>query len=387
MPVPVYIPNQFVSQYSLLDTFARELGDAFTSAGAAVNPPNRLADRAIFVMFNSPQDLRTVHSWIESTVDTLENAAVLHYHVDHPFALHAAHLDELVTWPHYRLLLPCRDDAHVLRLRWPGLKHMTCEHGIPPSALCDPRTLHDQHLNDTSVRDLPLIAAGSIHSDAELDRALESLPEALRMVAKGAGDLLASNPSLTFTQAFDYVLPPGMVSPDHWRMLSAVWRIATARANTLRRVRIVRAMQGLPLAVFGPAAWEPHCTGTIRYLGEVAYADLPATLARARLCLCWGPTQFAHTFSERLLLSLGAGCATLSDERLIARAYFAGENACAAFANFGDPIAVRESAEEILSDPEVCAEFGRRGREAVEQGHLWSHRVQRFASAAADCWV
>jgi hypothetical protein len=387
MPVPVYIPDQFTSQYSLLNTFARELGEAFSVAGASVNPSQRVADRAIFLMFNSPENLATVRSWIESRVDSLENAAVLHFHVDHPFALHAPHIDELVRWPHYRLLLPCRDDAHVLRLRWPGLKHMTCEHGVPPRALCNPQTLRAEHMDDASVRDLPLLAAGSIHSEAELEQALEALPQPLRPVASGAGELLASNPSLTFTQAFDYVLPAGMVSPDHWRMLSAVWRIAIARANTLRRVRIVAGMQGLPLAVCGPGAWEPHCTGTIRYLGEVAYSDLPATLARARVSLCWGPTQFAHTFSERLLLSLGAGCATISDERLIARAYFAGDNSCAAFANFGDPAAVRETAEEVLNDPEVCAELGRRGREAVEQGHLWAHRVPRFIAAAGDCWV
>lgn len=386
MAVPVYIPDQFISQYSLLNAFARELGDAFSRAGGVVNPQQRMADRALFIMLNSPSDLSIVRAWIESKVGTLDNAAVLHYHVDHPFALHAPHIDELVQWPHYRLLLPCRDDAHVLRLRWPTLKHMTCEHGVPESALCNADTLEQEHLHDTSVRDLPVVAAGSIHSDEELENSLKTLPEPLRPVAAGAGELLASNPSLTFTQAFDYVLPAGMVSPDHWRMLSAVWRIATARANTLRRVRVIGAMQGMPVTVFGPDAWEAHTKGSVRYGGEIAYDALSTMLARARTCLCWGPTQFAHTFSERLLLSLGAGCASISDERLVARAYFAGENPCAAFVNFADPAQVRETVEEVLGDPQVCAEMGRRGREAVAQGHLWSHRIPRFGSAAADCW-
>lgn len=385
MAVHVHIPTQFVSRYSLLGRFAAELAEAFTLAGAVVNPPSHPPDeRGLFILFNTPEKVEQVRAWIESNVGDLRHAAVLHYHVDHPFALHAPHVDRFAEWPTYRLLLPCRDDLHLLRLRWPSLKHLTCAHGIAPVALCPDATLRDEHLARSSARDLPLVLAGSIHSPEELTSMLEALPASLRDAADAAAHLIADHPSMPFTQAFDLTLPSGLHAPDHWRLMEAVWRCATAKANTLRRTRIASAMQGVPTLIAGPKAWEPLCTGTLRYAGEVAYEALPSLLRRARVCAAWGPTQFAHTFSERLLLSMAAGCATVTDDRLSTRQAF-GEGACL-HTDFSKAVDVRAQVDRLLAEPDAAATIAERGRVAVEKAHLWSHRLNLFAAAAADCW-
>lgn len=385
MPVHVHIPTQFVSRYSLLGRFAQELAEAFTLAGAVVNAPRHPAnERGLFVLFNTPERIEQVKAWIESTVGELRHAAILHYHVDHPFALHAPHLDQFASWPTYRLLLPCRDDLHLLRLRWPSLKHLTCAHGVAPASLCPRDSLRAEHLGESNDREAPLVLAGSIHSPEELVAMFDALPASLRSMADAAAHLIADHPSMPFTQAFDLTLPRGLHSPDHWRLMEAVWRCATAKANTLRRTRLAKAMQGVPTLIAGPKAWEPHCEGTLRYAGEVAYEALPALLRRARVCVAWGPTQFAHTFSERLLLSMAAGCATVTDDRLATREAF-GEGACT-YADFSKPDAVRAAVDGLLSSREAAATMSERARAAIESGHLWTHRLDTFAAAAADCW-
>jgi len=390
MSVPVYIPtaDQFVSRYSLLGAFADELAAAFARAGANVNPavyPG--TPRAVFIIFNTPTDLNQTRAWIESKVGDISNAALLHYHVDHPLTLPAPLLDQLVHWPGHRLLLPCRDDTHILRFRWPTLKHITCEHGVAPSAFCNLSTLQSEHLAEhtTGARPHPVVAIGSIFSEQELSNLFEYLPPSLRPVAEAAAAVLASHPGMTFTQAFDYVLPAGMLSPDHWKLLATVQQFAVASANRTRRTRILEAMQGLYTVVYGSPAWEPFCVGSIRYGGEVNYTDIPHRLHQARVCLAWGPSQFAHTFSERLLLSMAAGCATVTDDRLLTRVAFGQAQTCL-IEDFSDPPAVRDAVQSLLDEPQVASDLARQGRDTVAAAHLWDHRLSIFFAAAVDCF-
>jgi hypothetical protein len=391
MALHVYIPTQFVSRYSLLGVFARELAEAFASAGAVVNAAVHPADqRGVFVLFNTPERTENIKAWVQSTVGDLRDAAVLHYHVDHPLALHAPHMDEFVTWPTYRLLMPCRDDGHLLRLRWPTLKHLNCGHGIAPASLCSDASLEEEHAQEQGEgpRRIPLVLAGTIHGRAELAQMRGALPEGLREIADAAAGLMAVSPQMPFSQAFDLSLPGGVFANDHWKLMEAVWRYATAHANATRRVMMARAMQGVPALVVGPAAWEEHCVGTLRYGGELPYENLPALLRQARVTLAWGPTQFAHTYSERLLLSMGAGCATVTDDRLTTRVQFVQDErqpACL-IADVSEPERVREAVDALLESPDLAAAVACRGRAVVEAGHLWGHRLNAFAAAATDCW-
>ncbi len=383
----VHIPSQFVSRYSLLGAFAVEIGDAFAAAGWRVNPPIGERGPHLFLLLNSPARLEQVFEWMRA-VSGGEHTAIVQYFVDHPLGLHAPHLDRFAVMPNYRLLMPCKDDAHMLRLRWPALRHMHCGHGVAPSALCDIASLGDGHVTpagERGGRDLPLLVAGSIHSEAELDSLRAALPAPLRPVCDGIVELQLAAPSLTFTQAFDLALPAGMISPDHWQFLAAVWRCTTAELNRRRRVGLVRAVQGVPTIVAGPPAWKEECIGTLNYVGEVAYADLSALMRRARVCLAWGPTQFAHSYSERPLLSMAAGCATLTDERLSSRADFVdSDGPCAAFYDSSRPDTLRELVESLLLHPERSARMSMRGRVLIESAHLWSHRVPTMIAAARD---
>lgn len=391
MSVHVHIPTQFVSRYSLLGAFAEELARAFAAAGAVVNAPRHPpGQRGLFILLNTPERTENIRAWIASTAGDMMNAAILHLHVDHPLALHAPHVDEFVRWPTYRLLMPCRDDVHLLGLRWPRLRHLHCMHGVPLEALCPLEPLETEHraAPGEGSRPVAVALAGSIHAPGELDEMRSKLPAAVREGADHAAALLAETPSMSFTQAFDLGMPSNLVASDFWGLMEAVSKYATAKANTLRRTAIVGAMQGLPAVVAGPAAWAPHCTGTIRYAGEVPYATMAGWLREARVFVAWGPTQFAHTFSERLLLGMAAGCACVTDDRLLARREFdapSGKPACL-FADASRPEAVRAAVERLLASPDEASTLARRGRKRVEAGHLWLHRIDTFAAAASDAW-
>jgi hypothetical protein len=391
LSVHVHIPTQFVSRYSLLGAFAEELARAFAAAGAIVNAPRHPPGvRGLFILLNTPERTENIRSWIAATVGDMQNAAILHLHVDHPLALHAPHVDEFSRWPTYRLLMPCRDDTHLLGLRWPKLRHLHCMHGVPLEALCPLEPVESEHraAPGQGARPVAIALAGSIHAPAELDDMRSRLPEPIQGAADHVATLLASSPSMSFTQAFDLGLPANLHATNFWGLMEAVWKYATAKANTLRRVAIVKAMQGLPALVAGPAAWEPHCTGSIRYAGEIPYANVAGWLRQARVCVAWGPTQFAHTFSERLLVAMAAGCAAVTDDRLLARREFdpAGGKPMCLFADAANPDAVRAAVERLLASPDEAATLARRGRKRVEAAHLWFHRIDTFAAAASDAW-
>ncbi|MBS0198327.1 MAG: glycosyltransferase family 1 protein [Planctomycetes bacterium] len=382
MPGRLYIPPKFVSRYSLLDAMSAQIARAFAQSGWRVNPPPG-SGPALFILLNFPANIQELWRWIRETTPD-DQVAILHFFVDHPLALFAPHIDALAARADYRMLLPCRDDAHLLRLRWPTLRHMTCPHGVPPEALCDPETLeagYNARPDEPGARPIPLLIAGSIHSAEEIAALHAQLPAPIHPVCDDIVAMQMRFPHMPFSQAFDLALTPGMVSPDHWQLLTAIWRYTTASLNRERRLSILSAMQGVPTAVVGPQAWAPHCSGSIEYKGEVPYQDLPAVLVASRVCLAWGPTQFTHSYSERLLLSLAAGCATLADDRLAARAEFGD---VAAFFPADRPAAAREQVEALLSDPSLSYSLAFRGRDRIAERHLWSHRLQTFLAVARD---
>ena len=175
---------------------------------------------------------------------------------------------------------------------------------------------------------------------------------------------------------------PRSVITGNWPMAAGMWRAVAADFNRERRVQLVQSLQGLDVAVFGSDAWEEFCTGTIKYAGNVAYAEVPGVLATGRVCLAWGPTQFPHTFSERLLLSMASGCASVCEDRYLVRQHF-GQEHCASF-DPKHPTSARDEIESLLSSPDTLCALSAAGRTIVESHHLWECRVEKLAALASE---
>ncbi|MDX2132879.1 MAG: glycosyltransferase [Planctomycetota bacterium] len=382
MKLAVFIPTRYESRYSLLAAMGGQIGDAFARAGAIVNPTGDVrASGAVYLFLNFAQNLDTLKRWagVDAAGRPRARTAMIQFFVDHPFALSVGQLDQLATLPHYRLLLPCVDDTHLLRLRWANLRPVRCLHGVPPESLVAPELIEPGHA--AGGRDTDLLIAGSIHTPAELDALRTPIPESLRPGADAMVRFMLERPLASFGQSFELCMPSGVYASDHWLFMQRVWRYVTASLNRERRVRLVRAMQGVETSVVGPPAWGEVCDGTIRYEGEVAYADLPERLARARVHIAWGPTQFVHSFSERLLLGLGAGCACVADDRALVRAEFA---ECARLYDAADPAQARAQVDALLADRTLATTLARRGRDTVAQRHLWDHRLGAILAGAED---
>ena len=374
MAFPVYIPMRYESRYSLLGAMARQLAEAFARRGCLVNPtsPEVGAVDSLLVYFNFLPSVEELHPAVKRAGSRV---AVVQFLVDHPLALDDQQMDEMARLANYRLFLPCMDGAHLLRLRWPGLIHAHCPHGVPPESLVDAAGIGPD-------REMDLVVTGSIHTAAELSAMRERMPAAMRGRADEIVGLMVEHPQMAFEQALDVVLCGANVPPGQWRLAAMLWRYATAAVNRSRRMSMVRGMQGVRTAVYGPESWRECCGGTIEYRGEVGYAELPGVLARAKVGLAWGPTQFTHTFSERLLLSMGAGCASVADDRLMVRREFAVGEELLVHAP-GDAEDARARVERLLGDREMRVEMARRGRDAVARGHLWEHRLDLFAAVGS----
>lgn len=398
MPFPVFIPRRFISRYSLLEAMATELVEAFESAGCPVNPTRiRAGQPALHLFLNFPHSLEQVTSWHEDYRRSGGGpSGLVHFFVDHPMALHIGMMDRLAELPHYRLVMPCMDDGHLLRLRWPRIKQIPMAHGVPASALCDASMLEASHLGTIGtsaqrthpnpslgeglVRDIDLVASGWIATAEEVDRHIASTPDSLRGTVREMIDVLTRYPAMSFGQAFDIALPRGAFTSDWWSLMQGLWGAVIPAVNRARRTRLVSAMQGVRMVVHGPDAWREFCTGTIEYGGEIAYAELPRAMARAKVALGWSPTQFTLGFSERLLVGMAAGCACVTEDRVVTRRAFEG---CAAWFDQASPQSARDAVEQLLADDECRAAMARRGRDRVEAGHLWKHRLDTLAAVGA----
>lgn len=392
------MPLEYGSRYALLGAMARQLAGAFASRGCPVNPNEPMGARpGLLLFFNALADPAAMH---QRLLRAGPNLAVVQFHVDHPFALDEAQTDLFARLPNFRLVLPCLDGAHLLRLRWPSLAHAHCPHGVAPEALCDPASIARRHAGRAGGGDAAdLILTGSIHTEGEIERMRERLPGAVRPAADEVAGLLIEHPAMPFEQALDLALAPRGTPPGQWKLAAAIWSVAVSAANRRRRAAIVRAMQGVRTVLYGGEAWREFASGTIEYRGDVAYDALPDALAGARVCLAWGPTQFAHTFSERLLLSMAAGCATVADDRLMIRRHFAHHPAPVA----GDahsrrdgaavtlfdasgrdgPARARAAVDDLLRDASRREAMALAARGAIEAGHLWRHRTDAIAAVGS----
>ena len=98
------------------------------------------------------------------------------------------------------------------------------------------------------------------------------------------------------------------------------------------------------------------------------------------MAIAWGPTQFAHSYSERLMLAMAAGCAPISDDRLLVRRDF--PNNCALY-NAADPATARAAADHLLANPEAALALGMAARDHAERVCLWEHRVDAILAQPA----
>ncbi len=370
MPGPIHLQTRYHSAYSLLGAMAEQLAEALRAAGHDVREPDP-ADpptSGAFVFFNAPPTIDAFPAALLERNSALRGVQIF---VDHPFALPAPVLDawqERNGLENLRLCLPCADDAHLLSGRWPGLRHERIAHAVPRSALCDPTGLTEQRWG---ARRHDIVLAGSINSEAEINTELTKLDGTSRQVVRDVAAIVLGDPSMGYAQAADLIDP----SPRIWGIERQRWRVTNMIVNRARRTGVVNALQGLDASVYGPDAWRPFCTGTIRHAGNAAYADIHEAFASARVGIAWGPTQFAHSYSERLMLAMAAGCAPISDDRHLVRRDFA--DSCAIY-NAANPATARAACEHLLANPAQALGLAARARAQAERECLWEQRVEQL---------
>lgn len=377
MSVPVWIPRRYESRYSLLGAMAAELSEAFAARGydARDNMPDGSV-AGIYIFFNMPSAIEAIPPAARRPG---ARVALIQILVDHPFALDAGIMDQTSKLPNFRLALPSIDGLHLLRLRWPMLRHAHMPHGISRSALIAAELCTPEALNQ---RPHDVVVAGSIHSEQGVRELKWALPAQAHPWLDEIVQLMLESPSMPYEQALDCVCGSRSVITGNWPMAAAMWRAVAADFNRQRRIQLVQSLQGLDVAVFGSDAWEEICTGSIKYTGNVEYANVPAALATGRVCLAWGPTQFPQTFSERLLLSMASGCASVCEDRYLVRQHFTPEH-CAGF----DPQqtdSARKTIKSLLNDRSRLHSMSVAGRTIAESNHLWEHRVDKLASLASE---
>lgn len=387
----LWIQTRYGSRFGLLGAMARDIAHALARAGyAPAETPITDPDAAgAYLWLNFPPSIDAIPEPCRRPGAPFQ---LLQFFVDHPLALHPRITDHLAQLPNFTLALPCTDSSHLLRLRWPTLRHAPVLHGVRPEDVLDAPAIERGHLGDPPhARDIDILVAGSIHTEPELDRLAAPLPPRVRPLAEEVARLLVAMPSVPFEQAADLILAPAGLETGQWGLLAAVWRYATARANRTRRVALVRALAGLRVRVFGPPAWAEICAPLehIEHAGEAPYDQVPALMRRARVAIAWGPTQFTHAFSERQLIAMASGCATLSDDRLLARSILgptppspssSGRPQGILFYDAARPESARAAAERLLANRDAAATLGTNGAAIVRAAHTWDHRVPALAT-------
>lgn len=363
----LHVPVRFESRFGLLQAFTEQFAGAWGRAGGDVNPAAREGDRAVYLFFNSPQSPAALHQRMGPVMGP---RSVVQWCVDHPFTLPDTHVDRYAAIPGYRLVMVAEDDLHLLPMRWPAIRYAQVRHGVDESALCEEGAIGAE-------REFDLVMAGSVLGEGAIENLRARVPGSVRGVAEEVVALRTRHPQLSFGQAWDIAGPRVDHPSDSWGAMASVFHYSTAVVNRVRRAAIIRAMQGVKVRLLGTETLREFCGGSVVYGGECAYADVAKELARAKVCLALGPTQFVHAFSERLLLSLAAGCATVADARVSVDREF-GVEGCVETFDIARPDEARAKVEALLNDKGKRTEMGRCGRKAVESRHLWSHRVREI---------
>lgn len=376
----VWIQGRYESAYGLLGAMAAELQGGMVEAGHDARLIDLVRDRhpteGVLVFFNAPMDLDALPAglWTDGGLRAVQ------VFVDHPFALPDAVLDEWsrrTGLSNFRMCLPCADDVHLLRMRWPGLHHAWMGHGIPASALCKPEDITRRAWD---AKEFDVVVTGSIMGEAEIRDALGHMPPVMAGMVREIVAVMLADARVGYLQALDLVMGSrGEITGD-WATAKRYWRVCIAMANRLRRIRAVQSLQGLRVGVFGSDRWAPVCEGTIRYAGKLGYSDIAGAFARGRVGLAWGPTQFVHSYSERIMLAMAAGSAAVSDDRLLVRRDFAG--VCGLY-DAARPDSARAACDRLLGDPDAAVAMAGRGRALVEERCLWRHRVGAIVGEVA----
>ena len=400
-PNRAYIVTESQSRYSLLGAFGTQFAEAMQRQGVCVNPdaggPEAWGKpgRALFAFFNHLSSADEVYAWAGGAggrggPERSSERSIVQWCVDHPLTIDAAWLDRMSADPGFRLLTVTADDAHLLAMRFPNLKHVTIWHGVAPEALCEAGAIEASHRKG---RDIDVLLAGSIPSREELGRLKSRVPGVLHGVCEALVEVRTQCPAMSFGQAMDLCLPSGVRANDQWALMAALFAYSTAAVGRARRIAAAQAMQGLNTVLVGTEAWKDIATGTLRYGGNVEYGSLPGWMARTKVSLAVSPPQFATGFSERVLLSMAAGCATVAEERLaITREFCAAENPPRSVGVPGGgpvvqyapdrPELARVAVGKLLADADQRAAMGAAGRAVVAARHLWDHRVGVVLAAA-----
>jgi hypothetical protein len=385
----VFVATRSVSRYGLLGAMGEQLAMGMLARGVRVNPAEGAGGgggRRAYVAFNHPASLESLHAWAGPPG---RGRAFVQWCVDHPLTIPTGLLEGLSADPGYRLLTVTDDDAHLLALRFPAVRRATVPHGVDPSALCGPGTIEASHAGrGDDARDIDVLLAGSIASAAELARLRGGVPAPLHGPCEELIRLRLERPAMSFGQALDVAMPAGWTDGgDAWGLMQAVFAYTTAAVGRARRTAVASVLRGLGVVVLGTEAWKEFEGGGLVWGGQVGYAETPSWMRRAKVCVAVNPPQFALGHSERVLLSMGAGCATVAEERLATTRDFGATDGRPACAERFDGAAgrverVREIVEGLLADGGRRAELGSRGRAEVGERHLWEHRVDAVLAAA-----
>ncbi len=381
MSETIWIHQGYESQYDLLGAMAQEIHDALIATGRDARSIKFGVDRdittGVVLFLNTPQ---TIDSLPPALFNPRSDLRTIQFHVDHPFALTESFIDQLsqrIGLDRYRLHLPCLDDLHLLRPRFEGMVHAWVPHGIPRSSLCDLSTITEKAFGE---RRFDVVVTGSVRTEQEMTQGVSSLPIEQRKVLHEIVRLMLQNPHLGYIAAVDLVLGTDGVITGDWKAQKQLWYLSIAILNRFRRIGTVQALQGLKVGVFGSAAWKEHCTGTIEYAGEVSYSECSSAFAQGRVGLAWGPTQFVHSYSERIMQAMAGGACTVCDDRLLVERDFpAGSHTRFDWADFSN---ARAAVDERLGDLAGLVETARAGREHVELSCLWEHRVEAMIASA-----
>jgi hypothetical protein len=377
MSETIWIQGVYHSQYGLLGRMAEELHAAFVACGHDARLFNIGSDEhptsGVFVFFNAPDSIDVLPEALFAPGSALRGVQIF---VDHPFGLPDGVLDawhERDGMANYRMCLPCVDDVHLLAMRWSGMRHDCMRHGISREALCDPGSITRDAWDG---KEFDVVLTGSVGSRDEHEAVMSGLNPNVRAMVEEMITLMVAQPGVGYVQALDVVMGSRGVITGKWSSAKMLWRLVIAEVNRRRRTAVVEALQGLKVGVFGSEEWGAYCAGSVSYEGRVGYGDVAEAFGRGRVAVAWGPTQFVHSSSERVMLALAAGCAAVSDDRLMIRRDFVGEPTCVGLYDAGRPATARGCVEKMLGNPEAAIAMARTGRAVVEQRHLWEHRVE-----------
>lgn len=382
---PVWICGASSSAYGVLGAMAAQLADAFGRLGVEVRPATTdLGPRGLCLFFNH---FASIEGLPEAVVGGSGGVATIQLMVDHPLTMHAPPID---AWSRrsdlarFYSAFTSVDDAHLLRMRWPALRHGYLLHGVDPGALAREEDLTPEAW---AARPYDVIAAGSIETEEAVRQRMDTLPPRLRVAAERIAAMMTMRPTLGFLRAADLELSTlsAMVHTDPWDTLAALFGPVMAAVNRARRLAWIGALSGLRVGLIGDrAGWAAAGpVPGVELLGRCGYAEIPGLMRRGRVGLAWGPTQFVESVSERILLTMAAGCATVADDRTLARPIADGGR-CAQLFDGSDPRSLRAAVDRLLARPDRSRAMAAEGAREIARAHLWDHRAARLLEIAAD---